>query len=132
MARGPQPIGELLADLMARRGFARVQSARSLEAAWCEVAGELIGEYTRPAVVRRGKLEVIVANSTLVQELTYQKPALLRALADRLPEEKIKDLRFRVGPVEYGRSVSPIAGWRHRQIAGPRGHDKRGVAGSHG
>jgi len=101
MAKGPQAIGDLLADLMARRGFARVRSARSFEAAWRQAAGGLAGQYTRTGAVRRGKLEVIVANSTLVQELSFQKPALLRALARLLPDEKIDDLRFRVGPIEY-------------------------------
>jgi hypothetical protein len=43
---------------------------------------------------------VTVANSTLVQELSFQKPALLESLASLLPDEPIRDLRFRVGPVE--------------------------------
>jgi predicted nucleic acid-binding Zn ribbon protein len=98
--RGPEPIGNILAELMARQGFARVQSTAALETAWREAAGELIGRHTRIGAIRRGKLEVTVAHSALVQELTFQKPALLAALARSVPDEKIKDLRFRVGPVE--------------------------------
>lgn len=100
MARGPQPIGDVLAQLMARRGFARARSGAACEKAWREAAGELAARYTRVGAIRRGRLEVTVANSTLVQELSFQKPVLLAALARLLPDEPIRDLRFRVGPVK--------------------------------
>ncbi len=100
MAHKPVSIAEVVSELIARRGFARVRSAEAFEAAWREAAGELMAGYTRVGEVRRGKLEVIVANSTLVQELSFQKPAILRRLGERLPGERIRDLRFRVGPIE--------------------------------
>jgi len=99
MHKGPEAIGDILAQLLARRGFARLRSAETFQAAWREAAGELFSRYTRPGALRGGRLEVTVANSTLVQELSFQKPALLQTLAELLPDEKIKDLRFRVGPV---------------------------------
>jgi len=97
MARNPKPIGSILSELMARRGYACVQSARAYETAWREAAGELAARYTRVGALRRGTLEVIVMNSTLVQELTFQKPTLLKLLARLLPDERLQDLRFRVG-----------------------------------
>ncbi len=99
MKRGPQHVSEILAQLMARRGYARQQGAAASHEAWNEAAGPLAAKYTRAGTVRRGALEVIVANSTLVQELTFQKPQLLERLAELLPDEGIKDLRFRVGPI---------------------------------
>ena len=99
MAKGPQAIGDVLAQLMARRGFAGVQSSAAAETAWREAAGDL-ARFTRLGAVRRGKLEVTVANSTVVQELSYRKPALVGVLAKLLPEQRISDLRFRVGNVE--------------------------------
>ncbi len=99
MAQRPLPIAEVLSELMARRGFARVRSAEALENAWREAAGELLAGYSRAGEVRRGKLEVIVANSTLAQELTFQKAAIVKRLAERLPDQRIRDLRFRVGPI---------------------------------
>ena len=100
MKRGPQPIADVLAELMARRGFARVQGAGACTHAWREAAGPLAAEYTRVGLVRRGKLEVTVANSTLIQELNFQKTALLKALHRLLPGENIKDLRFRLGAID--------------------------------
>ncbi len=98
--RGPRPIGDVLAELMARQGFARVQSSQVFEAAWREAAGELASRYSRAGRVRRGKLEVTVANSTVVQELVFQKTALLETLKGLLPEQKINDIRFRVGSID--------------------------------
>ena len=100
MNRGPKVIGDVLSELMARRGYARVQSAAAYDAAWREAAGPLAAEYTRVGQLRRGTLEVVVANSTLVQELGFQKRMLLKNLAELLPDEGIENLRFRVGNIE--------------------------------
>ncbi len=95
----PKPIGTILAELMARRGFAGIQTAEALSDAWVEAAGSLAAKYTRVGPLRRGKLEVIVQNSTLVQELVFQKPNLLKTLKRLLPDERIENLRFRVGAI---------------------------------
>lgn len=99
MSRGPQPIADVLAQLMARQGFAQQQTAAARQKAWCKAAGELAA-YTRVGPLRRGRLEITVANSTLLQELSFQKPALLKALARLLPDESVGDLRFRVGAIQ--------------------------------
>ena len=99
MVKGPQAIGDVLAQLMARRGFARVQSAAAFESAWREAAGEM-ARFTRLGQVRRGRLEVIAANSTIIQELSFRKLELIHALARLLPDERINGIRFRVGSVD--------------------------------
>jgi predicted nucleic acid-binding Zn ribbon protein len=96
----PQPIAEILSELMTRRGYAREQAAAACAAAWSEAAGELLARHTRCGQVRRGKLEVIVANSTLMQEITFQKPRLLQELARLAPDESIVDLKLRVGQIQ--------------------------------
>ena len=45
---------------MARRGYARVQSAESTRRRGDEAAGPLAAQYTRVGGLRRGKLEVVV------------------------------------------------------------------------
>jgi predicted nucleic acid-binding Zn ribbon protein len=99
MKKGPQAIGDILSSLMARKGFARVQSTEALESAWRDAAGPLMAKYTRVGAIRSNTLEVMVANSTLLQELGFQKASLLNSLAQLLPDEKIQNLRFRVGNV---------------------------------
>jgi len=98
--RGPERLANVLAELMARRGFGRVQSAQAYEEAWVKAAGPMVAQFTRVTGLKRGALEVLVANSMLVQELTFQKPTLLAALLQSLPDQGIKDLRFRVGLIE--------------------------------
>jgi len=97
--RGPERIGNILPELMARRGFARVQSTEQYEAAWQEAAGHLATQYTRVGQLRRGALEVIVANSTLIQEFTFRKKDLLKTLERLLPDQGVRDLRFRLGAI---------------------------------
>ena len=96
----PQRIGDVLSELMARRGFARVQSGAACEAAWRSAAGEFFARQTRAGPVRRGVLEGGVAHSTLMPELVFRKADIVAELARLLPDESIGDLRFRVGPIE--------------------------------
>lgn len=97
--KGPRPIGDILSELMARKGFARVRGEDAYREAWQEAVGQAVGQYTRTGKLRRGLLEIFVANSMLIQELTFQKVGLLKSLNEKLPDEKIRDLRFKVGPV---------------------------------
>ncbi len=99
MQRGPKLIGSVLNELMVHKGFAGVRRAEGLEAAWRDAVGEDIARHTRVGSVRRGKLEVTVAHSTIVQELTFRKNTVLTALRESLPQEAIHDLHLRVGPI---------------------------------
>jgi predicted nucleic acid-binding Zn ribbon protein len=96
----PQKMGDVLAELMARRGYAREQTAANYETAWRQAAGEMLARHTRVGLVRRGALDVTVANSVVLQELTFQKQAILGQLSRLLPDERIDKLRLRVGPIE--------------------------------
>lgn len=98
MPRGPQSIGTILADLMARRGFANLQNNESYHQAWKETAGRL-GEFSQFNSLRRGVFEVVVTHSVLMQELTFRKAEMIRDLQQRLPGQGIRDLRFRLGVV---------------------------------
>jgi predicted nucleic acid-binding Zn ribbon protein len=97
--RQPQPIGNILAELMARRGYARVQSGGACGEAWRAAAGAQLAAATRATQVRRGVLEVWVENSTLMQEIGFRKLELIGRLAELLPDENIRDLKLRVGPI---------------------------------
>jgi predicted nucleic acid-binding Zn ribbon protein len=99
MSGQPRHIGDVLAGLLARRGYARVQSGRACAEAWREAVGEMMAGCTRATQVRRGVLEVLVDNSTMVQEIGFCKPALIKRLAELLPDENIRELKLRVGPI---------------------------------
>ena len=95
-ARQPRKIGRVVAQLMQRRGYAQIENARRLEEAWQSVIGDL-ASFTRVGAVRRGTLEVLVASSLMMQELTFQKQRILQAMQQAYPEGKINKIRFRVG-----------------------------------
>ncbi len=97
---GPERIADILAKLMARRGFARVQGAAAYQSAWTAAAGPLAAQYSRVGQLKRGTLEVVVTNSALIQEFNFQKAAILGTLNRLLPDHNIKDLRFRLGAIK--------------------------------
>jgi len=96
-ARRPKQIGNVIAQLVQRKGYAQVRAAGERDEAWQEAVGEPWVPSTRVAGIRRGVFEVLVANSLMMQELTFRKEELLSSLQDKLPEEGIKQLRFRLG-----------------------------------
>jgi predicted nucleic acid-binding Zn ribbon protein len=97
--RSPKRISNVLAQLVNRRGYAQIRAAGEREEAWEAVAGEQLAAVTQLSVLRRGVFEVIVANSLLIQELTFRKEELLRALQQILPDAGIKQLKFKVGNI---------------------------------
>jgi predicted nucleic acid-binding Zn ribbon protein len=97
-ARRPKKIADVLAQLITARGYGRIQADADFTAAWQAAAGPALARFTRPGRLRRGQLEVSVANSTIVQELTFQKQRILATLQAELPGANIRDLRFRLGP----------------------------------
>lgn len=93
-------IGNIVADLFARRGYGRLQSLSAALEAWQEAAGPVLAAHTRPGNIRRGVLEVLADSSVIAQEIAYQKPEILARLAERLPDQPIGDLRVRVGRLD--------------------------------
>jgi len=97
---GPKRMAEVVNELMSRRGYAQVQSSAACADAWRAAAGSALAAHTVAGNVRRGVLEVFVRNSAVVQELTFRKKQLIAELTRLGPEFKVRDLRFRVGPVD--------------------------------
>jgi predicted nucleic acid-binding Zn ribbon protein len=97
--RQPKPVGEVIAQLVQRRGYAQVRSGGEWNQAWREAAGEAFAAVTEVGLLRRGVLEVTAANSLVVQELGFEKERILAALQAACPSAGLKRLRFRVGQV---------------------------------
>ena len=105
--RGAQPLSQILSELVARRGFARLRGQEELERVWRlaieEAVGISLAASTRVGCVRRGVLEVQVENSVLLQELAgFHKHRLVQWLRDNVTSEQIRDIRFRLD--EHARS----------------------------
>jgi predicted nucleic acid-binding Zn ribbon protein len=95
---GPEPLKEVLARLFTARGWGRRQGRLHLERAWTNSVGSDFDEHTRVLGVKRGVLEIEVDSAVLLQELKgFHKQRLLQSLREKLPKEKIKELRFKIG-----------------------------------
>lgn len=97
-------MGDVVGQLLVKRGYANVQQAASLDAVWSQAVGERFSSQTKAGQVKRGVLEVLVINSAVLQELTFVKAKLVKSLtqvaATSQMQEKIRDIKFRVGPVK--------------------------------
>ena len=96
----PKAMGDVMSQLLARRGYAQVQTAAACTAAWRTAVGEKIAASTRAGTVRRGVLEVLVSNSSVLHELSFVKVQVLKTLKELAPDQQIREIRFRVGPID--------------------------------
>ena len=96
----PRRASEVVSDLLARRGYAQEQASDELAVSWQQAVGGAVASQSRVGRLRRGVLEVYVASSTLVQELSLRKRQVMRELRKNVPESKVRDLRFRVGSID--------------------------------
>ncbi len=94
--RGPQPVGRVVARLMARTGYGHEQASDALAAAWSTAVPAHLAGHSRPGLVRRGVLEVMVTHSAIVQEMAFHKAAVLQSLQASLPSAGITDIRCRM------------------------------------
>jgi predicted nucleic acid-binding Zn ribbon protein len=95
--RNPERIADTLSTLMSRRGYAQVEAASERTAAWQNAVGTRMARHCRIGNIRGGVVQVTVCNSAVLQELTFRKNELIQKLAAALPDQKVKDIRFRIG-----------------------------------
>ncbi len=96
-ARQPKAISDVVAQLFAKRGYAARKSNEQLADVWRQVAGEPLAKFSQAIAIRRGQLEVVVANSLMLQEIDFEKTRIVAALSAAIPETNITGLRLRVG-----------------------------------
>jgi hypothetical protein len=100
--RGPQLLSDILGELMVVRGYSRTHAGRVLENAWNIAIGEPCCYLTRIGEVRHGVLNVMVAHSTLLEELmAFRKTRLIAFLRSGGLGTAIHDIRFRVDSVAF-------------------------------
>ena len=98
--RGPRRVADAVNDLLARRGYARVQEATDQQEAWSKAVGRQLAADSRIGQLRSGVFEVTVRNSAVLQELTFQKRQIIRRLAGLVEGTAVKDVKFRVGVID--------------------------------
>jgi predicted nucleic acid-binding Zn ribbon protein len=94
--RGVEPLKEVLSRVMIARGWGKVSAQARLEAAWKETVGPQWEAHTQALAIKRGILEVRVADAVVHQQLIMSKATLLQSMQLKL-NQPIKDLKMRVG-----------------------------------
>lgn len=97
LVRPAKKMGDVISQLLVKRGYANVQQANTLDALWNAAVGQRFASQTKACQVKRGVLEVMVSNSAVMQELVFVKAKLIKTLTTTAAEHQIKDIRFRVG-----------------------------------
>jgi len=99
--RRPKKPANIISQLMARKGYCQNQSANELAEVWQQLVGDKWKNKTKAGRVNRGVLEVFVANAAVNQKIGFEKQKILAALKQRVPQNKITDIKFRVGSVDH-------------------------------
>lgn len=99
-ARRPKSIKDVVAQVIAKRGYGGRRGGEQLVQAWAQAAGPTLAGRSRAVRVNRGRLEVTVASSTVMQELTFEKRRIVERLCRLLPGAGISDLKARVGDID--------------------------------
>ncbi|HMP17276.1 MAG TPA: DUF721 domain-containing protein [Gemmatales bacterium] len=94
--KGVEPLKEVLSRLMTARGWGRVSAQAQLEADWREVVGPAFAPLTQPMAIRRGVLEVRVADAMVHQQLIMMKAHLLQGMQKR-SKVPLHEIKMRVG-----------------------------------
>jgi predicted nucleic acid-binding Zn ribbon protein len=93
--RGPEQIKDVIGRLFFSRGWGRTSEQARLESAWGKAVGAQWVRHSKPLGLKRGVLEVRLADAMVHQHLIMLKANLLTALQQELGPTVI-DIRFRV------------------------------------
>lgn len=93
---GPLRISSLIDRVLTRQNLQhRIKLHRVFEF-WNEVVGREIAGRAQPSLIRGSVLWVDVCDSVWMQQLHLQKMLLLDMLNQRLAEDKLADIRFKL------------------------------------
>jgi predicted nucleic acid-binding Zn ribbon protein len=98
--RDAKRLGDVINELVARRGYLRTLASQDLNELWQDVAGKELAADSRPGNVRRGTLDIYASSSIVLQELTFRQQELVTQIQHKAPQLKIRKLRFRLGVIE--------------------------------
>lgn len=92
----PSPLGHLLKELLRQKNWQHRFDQHAVFLCWDEVVGPEIASRAQPDCIRGKVLWLRVADSVWMQQLSLQKTTLLAAINQRLGENPLTDIRFRL------------------------------------
>ena len=93
----PRPGSQSISQMIAKKGYGQTTARQTVDEYWKQEVGDTLCSKSKPGILRRGVLEVIVQNSSVMQELVFQKRQILRKFEANDQTRDIIDLKFKVG-----------------------------------
>jgi predicted nucleic acid-binding Zn ribbon protein len=90
-------VADLAPKIVAQAGLADRVKLEDVLSAWSEIVGPMLYNLTKPDSIARGVLTVRLVQPSAHHALSMEKGKILQRLQARLPDAKIKELRFRHG-----------------------------------
>lgn len=104
---GPKKIKDVVSDILSSltgektlgAGQKKILFEEEIRKIWTDSVGEKAASHSKPTSLRNGRVVVLVDNSAWLYELTLKKEKIIRDLKQYLGEEKIQEIRFKIGEI---------------------------------
>jgi predicted nucleic acid-binding Zn ribbon protein len=96
----PAHLGGVLRDALKASSLDVDLDLYRLWEQWTDLVGPVIAQNARPAAIKGKLLLVNVSSAPWMQQLQYLKSEIMEKLNSALEREAVKDIRFKIGPIE--------------------------------
>jgi predicted nucleic acid-binding Zn ribbon protein len=93
-------IGNVIRDMLKNHRLETDTSLTRVWDVWEEAVGEVIAANTRPAAFKGDLLIVNATSSSWLQQLRFLKPEIIRKINHVLGEVPVREIKFKIGPVD--------------------------------
>ena len=91
------PISEVIQSVFTKLEGSANPFREDIESLWKELVGQDGFRHSRPVAIRKRILNVLVDNSSWMQELSMRKRGILKGLKRKLGRDRISEINFRIG-----------------------------------
>ena len=91
------PISEVIQNVFKNLEGTTNPYQEDMESLWKELVGQDGFSHSRPVAIRKKVLNVLVDNSSWMQELSMRKRNILKGLKRKLGKDRISEIHFRIG-----------------------------------
>lgn len=98
-AKSPEDIKNILDKVIVQIEAKAPGKKEVILNAWQKSVGEKAAGHSRPVSIRKSVLTIEIDSSTWLYELNLKRKSILKDIKKELGEDKIRDIRFRMGDI---------------------------------
>lgn len=99
-----QPISDILKNVVEGFSQGKENDIVKIVKDWPKIVGRKLAAHAQPVTLRREVLVVNVLESAWLYQVSLEKEKLLNKLQRRFGQEKIQNIRFRIGSIKRDNS----------------------------